>query len=610
MFLRTKTKKQNGKTYTYYQLVEAYATPKGPRQRVVASLGDLSPRPREEWLQLIREVEASLSGQMDITVPEISEDAKTVAKRVREKKQQPSAPTSSDDLVAIHLDQVEVKESRELGPEYVGVSMWERLGLSRILENCGIPETARRRIELMTINALCEYESEHAMPDWARRTAIGELIGLDAHTLSDSALYRTLDVLLPHREAIEQALTKREETLFQLPDSIILYDLTSTYFEGDMKKNPAAKRGYSRDSRPDCKQVVMGLILDLEGFPRGHMIFDGNRSDCTTLEDMVAALDKRVGHRRATVVMDRGLATQKNLEWLRNDHRSYIVAAKQGEREEWREEFLAGEWEEVIRPDPPTQANKKRSRVEVKRETRGEETCVLCRSEGRQAKDAAIRGRFTERMERELEKLRKRVAAGRLKQVDKIHEAVGRLRERYPRVARHYAIRVIEENGPPRVEWEINEEAARQADELDGTYLLRTNRRDLSADVIWKIYIMLTHVESAFRHLKTTLNFRPVRHQLQNRGEAHLFLCVLAYHLLHGIESTLRAKGDFRSWSTIRKILRTHQVNSIVLPAENGDVYELRKPTAAEPEHCEIYQRLEIDPTVNRYPRSKRKYKA
>ena len=606
MFLRTKTKKQNGKTYTYYQLVEAYSTPKGPRQRVVASLGDLSPRPREAWLQLIREVEAALSGQLDAFVPEISEEAKTVAERVREKKRQP-LPASPDDVVAIHLDKVDVKEPRELGPEYVGVSMWERLGLGKILETCGVSETACKRIELMTVNALCEYESEHAMPDWARRTAIGELIGLDTQTLTDSALYRTLDVLLPHREAIEKALTEREATLFQLPDSILLYDLTSTYFEGEMKRNPAAKRGYSRDNRPDCKQVVMGLILDLEGFPRGHMMFDGNRSDSTTLKAMVAMLDERVGHRRATVVMDRGLATRENLECLQNDKRSYIVAAKQGERDAWNEEFLAGEWEELIRPDPPTHPNKKRSRVEIKRETRGEETYVLCRSEGRQEKDAAIRRRCTERMETDLEKLRRRVASGRLKQVDKIHEAVGRLRERYPRVARYYEIKVMEENDPPRVDWEIKEEAASKADELDGTYLLRTNRKDLATDRIWKIYIMLTHVEAAFRHLKNTLNFRPVRHQLQHRGEAHLFLCVLAYHLLHSIETTLRAHGDYRLWSTIRKVLRTHQVNTIVLPAANGDVYELRKPALAEPEHCEIYQRLEIDPTVNRYPRSKRK---
>lgn len=606
MFLRQKTKKQNGKTYTYYQLVEAYTTSKGPRQKVVASLGDLSPRPREEWIQLIREVEVALSGQMDCTVESISEEAKTVAEQVRQKKEQPPSAKAGDP-VEIDLDRVETKEAREVGPEYVGVSMWERLGLDTILEQCGMSEIVRKRIQLMVVNALCEYESEHAMPDWARRTAIGDLIGLDTQTLNDSALYRTLDELLPHREAIEKALAERETTLFQLPDSIILYDLTSTYFEGEMKRNPAAKRGYSRDKRSDCKQVVMGLILDLEGFPQGHMMFDGNRNDSTTLEDMLAALDKRTGNSHATVVMDRGLATQKNLEILREQGRSYIVAARQSERDEWQDEFLAGEWEELIRPGPPTQPDKKRPRVEVKWEEREGEAFVLCRSEGREQKDAAIRNRFTERLETDLEKLRKRVESGKLKRVDKIHEAIGRLRERYPRVARYYDIKVVEEKKQPRVEWQTNEEAAEEAQELDGTYLLRTNRLDLSAALIWKIYIMLTHVEAAFRRLKDTLHFRPVRHQLQHRGDAHLFLCVLAYHLLHSIETTLRAQGDSRSWATIRKLLRTHQVTTIVLPAANGDVYELRKPTLAEPEHREIYQKLGIDPTVNRFPRSKRK---
>jgi transposase len=606
MFLRKKTKKRSGKTYTYYQLVEAYSTPRGPRQRVVASLGDLSPRPRKDWLQLIREVETALSGQSDFTVETVSEEARSVAERIQEKKRQGQA-VSAENVVAINLDGVETKEPRELGPEYVGVTMWERVGLDRILESCGLSQSTCKRVKLMVVNALCEYESEHAMPDWARRTAIGDLLGLDTTKRSESSLYRTLDALVPHRETIEESLADREATLFQLPNSIILYDLTSTYFEGEMKRNPAARRGYSRDSRPDCKQVVMGLILDMEGFVKGHMLFEGNRTDSTTLREMVALLDERMGHKQATVVMDRGLSTRENLAWLREEKRSYIVASRQGEREAWQEEFLRGEWEEVIRPDPPTHPGKKRPRVEVKRVEREEELYVFCRSEGRKEKDAAIRNRFRERLEGDLERLGRRVARGRLKQQEKIHEAIGRLRERYPRVARFYEIEVVVEEKRPRVEWKGKETWATEAEELDGTYLLRTDRLDLSAEVIWKTYIMLTHVESVFRQLKSSLNLRPVRHHLQSRGEAHLFLCVLAYHLLHMIETTLRHEGEYRSWPTIRRVLRTHQVNTIVLPAANGDVYEMRKPSVAEPEHRAIYEKLKMDVNVNRYPRSKRK---
>jgi hypothetical protein len=423
-FSKKKSKKQNKKTYTYYQLVEAYATAKGPRQRVVVSLGDLSPRPREKWLELVREVEAALSGQEDFTVEELSEEARGVAQRIREKRGRKEAQAGGQ-LVPICLEGVHTKAARELGPEYVGVTIWERLGLDEILASCGLSRVMCRRVKVMGVNALCEYESEHAMPGWANRTAIGDLVGLDCSRLSESSLYRTLDALLPHRERIEQALADREATLFQLPESIVLYDLTSTYFEGEMKRNPLAKRGYSRDRRADCKQVVMGLILDMEGFVKGHMLFEGNRKDGTTLEEMVSVLDERVGHEEATVVMDRGLATKTNLEWLRDQKRSYIVAARQGDREGGQERFVEEEWEEVIRADPPTQPGKKRARVEVKREEREGELYVLCRSAGRKEKDAAIRKRFADRMERDLERLRRRVASGRLRQRAKLHEAVG-----------------------------------------------------------------------------------------------------------------------------------------------------------------------------------------
>lgn len=605
MFLRQKTKKRNGKSYTYYQLVESYWTAKGPRQRVVVSLGDLSPRPREQWLELVREVEAALSGQMDLTVEEISDEAKRVAQKVRRKRKE--APRDQD-LVEIDLKGVETEKARELGPAYVAVTFWERLGLDRIVGGCGLSAKERKRAKLITVNCLCESESEHATPDWTGRTAVGDLIGLKSASLSESSLYRTLDAIWPHREAIEQALAKREGELFQLENSILLYDLTSTYFEGEMKRNRAAKRGYSRDRRSDCKQVVIGLILDGEGFAKGHEVFDGNRRDSTTLREMVEVLDRRMGgETKGTVVMDRGLATDENIAWLRKENRLYLIAARQGEREAWQEEFLGGEWEEVIRPDPPTHPNKKRPRVEVKREEKDQELYVLCRSEGREEKDAAIRKCFEERMEIDLEKLRRNVASGRVKKVEKIHEKIGRLRERYSRVARLYNITVVVEDGVPRLEWQSRAERRREVEELDGTYLLRTNRLDWSAEEVWKIYVMLTHVESTFRDLKTTLSMRPIRHHRQDRGEAHIFFYILAYHLLHSIETTLHRHGEYRSWRTIRKPLRTHQVTTVVLPASNGDVYEIRKPTVAEEQHREIYRKLEMDPEVNRYPRSKRK---
>jgi transposase len=286
-----------------------------------------------------------------------------------------------------------------------------------------------------------------------------------------------------------------------------------------------------------------------------------------------------------------------------------LVATPQGEREDWINEFLAGEWEELRRPGPPTQPEKKRCRVEIKKEVRDGELFVLCRSEGRTEKDAAIRQRFEKKMEVDLEKLQKRIATGRLKQLNKIHEKVGRLRERYPRVARYYDIQVVIKNDQLRLEWNQKEEQWKQAEELDGTYLLQTNRVDWSMEEVWKTYIMLTHVESAFRHLKSTLNLRPIFHQREDRGETHIFLIILAYHLLHLIEMTLRKQGEYRCWQTIRKELRSHQVNTIILPATNGEVYKIRKPTVAEKHQREIYEKLNMDPEVNRFKRSKQKYR-
>jgi transposase len=612
MFLRTKTKKQNGKTYTYYQLVEAYHTPAGPRQRVIASLGDLSPRPREQWLQLIRQVESALSGQARLDEEPPGEEALDVAQRVREKR---NAATGSGEWVAIDVEKVEAREARELGPQYVGVTFWERLGLDEILTSCGLSPAVSQRVKLMAVNALCGYESEHATPAWMRRTAIADLIGLGSAVPSESTLYRTLDELLPHREAIETALAERERDLFALPETLVLYDLTSTYFEGEMKRNGAAKRGYSRDKRSDCKQVVLGLILDEAGFAKGHLVFEGNRQDASTLAEMVEALDRRTGNRRAVIVMDRGLATQDNLAWLREQDRRYLAAARKDERDAWTDEFLAGEWRELHRPPPPTQPKQKRPKVEIKQAQKGDEVYILCRSEGRQAKDAAIRNRFRDRMEEALEKLQRRVEKGLLKAREKIHQAIGRLRERYPRVARFYEIEVVEvieeaENKEkktlPRVVWSVKEEQD-EAQKLDGTYLLRTNCKDLTAETIWKTYVLLTHVESAFRSLKSVLNLRPIRHQREDRCQAHTFLCVLAYHLLHAIETTLRNNEEYRTWETIRKELSSHQVVTVALPAQSGEVYTIRKPTRAEPHHREIYDDLQMDATVSRYPCRKQK---
>jgi len=375
--------------------------------------------------------------------------------------------------------------------------------------------------------------------------------------------------------------------LFNLDESIYLYDLTSTYFEGQCKRNPQAQRGYSRDKRPDCKQVVVGLVLDREGFPKAHEVL--------TVAEMLTALEKRTGRKPGTtVVVDRGMAFDDNLQEIQDHGYHYLVASRQAERTEHFDEFEDDTgWEEIIRKPSPTNPAQKKTRVFVKRGARtGDEVHLLCRSDGRQEKDRAIREKHEQRLLADLKKLGQRIARGALVKEPKIHEAIGRLKERYPRVARYYAIHYDAEGHS--LSWTEDAEKKERAKRLDGTYLLRTDREDLTEDEIWRTYMLLTRVESAFRSMKSPLSERPIFHHLEHRVQTHIFLCVLAYHLLVSIEKMFLDAGVHTSWATLRETLRTHQVLTVVLPASNGDVLKIRKGSTPEPAHKEIYQTLGI----------------
>ena len=400
--------------------------------------------------------------------------------------------------------------------------------------------------------------------------------------------------LHPNREEIERELGEREKTLFNLDDTLYLYDLTSTYFEGQAKQNPQAKRGYSRDKRPDCKQVVVGLVLDRDGFPKAHEIFDGNVQDRSTVDAMLCVLERRSGKKPgSTVIVDRGMAYAQNLKQIRERGHHYIVAARQAERNEWLDDIENEEdWEEVIRVPSPRNPSQKKSPVQVKRRTKEGEVYILCLSEGREEKDCAIRVKQEERLINDLQGLKTRVEKGQLKKSEKIHEAIGRLKERYPRVARYYRMEYDAEQ--KSVAWQEDAEKKAIAAKLDGSYVLKTDRQDLTADEIWRTYILLTRVESAFRSMKSPLMERPIFHHLKNRTQTHIFLCVLAYHLLVAIEKRFLDKGIHTSWWTIRQELSTHQVVTVVLPTADGRVLKIRKAGSPEPVHREIYETLRI----------------
>jgi transposase len=509
---------------------------------------------------------------------------------------------ANSDLVTVHVDQVRTEESREAGSVHAGYQFWLRLGLDSILAQAGLSERVRQLTCVMTLNRLIHPASELAMPDWIRSTALADILQIDFRLLAEDALYRNLDKLHAQRVAIEAALAERERTLFSLDQTVFLYDVTSTFFEGLALSNPKAKRGYSRDHRPDCKQVLIGLAVNRDGFPLAHEVFAGNRHDSTTLEEMLTALDTRVGlHPGQTVVVDRGMSGEENLKKIVARKLHYLVAEPYGARGDWVEEFENDEdFNEVKRETSPTNPFQHKSTIRVKMRQVGVETHVLCLSSERMAKDRAIREAHEKRLLVDLEKLAKRVAKGKGRGTKpaEVLESIGRLKERYSRVARYYR---MEYDSQTKVfSYSLDEAKRMKAEKLDGSYLLKTDRGDLTADEAWRIYTLLTKAEAAFRTLKSPLGERPIFHHKEGRVEAHIFLCVLSYHLLISIEKTLLNAGVHASWATVRETLKTHQINTIVLPTDGGMVLRVRQGTTPEAAHRDIYQKLRISSEIIR----------
>ena len=500
MFIRKSIRSYKGRTYLNYVLVESVQTPKGPRQKTICSLGDLGARSRKEWLKLAGKIEDALVGQGDLLDADDAEVAALVG-RVRARRARPDAlrqePASSSSsssrrsrgaLIKVDPARVSTERHREAGPVHVGHQFWQRLELDRILRDCGLSATVRRLACAMVLNRLIAPCSEHAMPNWMRRTALGDLLGTDFDALEEDPLYEVLDKLHPHRATIEAALVARERSLFNLDATIYLYDLTSTYFEGQCARNAKAKRGYSRDHRPDCKQVVVALVVNRDGFPIIHEVLAGNTQDRGTLAAMLDLLAERAGlEEGATVVVDRGMAFDDNIAEIKRRKLHYVVASRQPERDRWLGDFEDTEgFTAVLRQPSPLNPSQKKTTVEVKTRRDGDQTYVLCRSEQRIAKDRAIRTKQEDRLRADIDKLAQRVAQRRLVKADKIDQAIGRLKERYPRVARYFDLSYDQHTATLAAPFNADKYA--KAEQLDGCYLIKTDRTDLSGDELWRIY--------------------------------------------------------------------------------------------------------------------------
>jgi transposase len=588
MYIVPSTKRIGDKSYTYYNLVESVRTEKGPRHRVVLSLGKLDSINEDRIRLLGKLIDQRLGGQIRLLPPEaeeqsLQEEAERIAQLVIQKN---SVDRDAGEPVEVDLDGIEAGEAVLLGPVYVGEQMWKRLGLDEILRDCGFSKRQARLAMIEVVGRLVTPRSELATSGWVGRTALSDLIGEKLQYVNKDALYRISDRLWAKRNDIESGLAAAEGKLFELEETMVLYDLTSTYFEGAAELNPKAKRGYSRDHRGDCKQLVVGMVLDEAGFPKASETWQGNTHDSATLDHMLGQLESRCGKRAGTtVVMDRGIASAENVALLSERGYHYVVAVAGSSRYRWVEEIRSSEFDHVDTNHPS---------VEVCRRERDGQAYLLVRSEERAAKDRAIRERFSERITAELDKLAAQVTAGKVNRT-KALERIGRMRQRNQRASRFFVTELSGEDEKPQLTWHIDERKLGEAEALDGVYILKTDRLDLDRHRLWSLYMMLQSVDRSFRYLKSSLGIRPIFHHLERRSDGHVFISILAYHLLHAVEQMLLAHGDHRSWPTVNDELQTHRMLTISVKDAAGRNHHIRVATRPTQTQRQIYRMLKLN---------------
>ena len=572
MFLRRHARAKDGKLHAYWSLVETVRTPDGPRQRTLCYLGELNDSAQARWLKTIEVFNAEGDSHQLKLFPSDVE------------------PPENDTAVArVRLNKVRLERPRRFGDVFLGWELWKRLGLDAFWEERLQGEVAEvpwsRIAALLAINRLCAPGSELAIEErWYPSTSLDDLLGIEEGKINDSRLYRCLDLLLPHKSELERHLTRRYGELFAAEFDVLLYDLTSSYVEGAAERDPMMRRGYSRDHRPDCKQVVIALIVNGEGFPLSYETFDGNRGDVTTVEAVLRMVERKYGKARRVWVFDRGVVSEENLAALRRHGGQYLVGTPRSKLKRFEQELLQGGWEQV-RPD-----------VEVKLvpTPQGEETYILCRSTARQAKEEAIYSRFSQRMEKALQALQKRVSEGKLKDRNKIERRVGKIEARHPQVADLYEVKVTERAGAVALEWHALEGRQNWQQAREGAYLLRTNLPADQPARLWKNYIQLTEAEAAFRALKNELSIRPIFHQLERRAKAHILVAFLGYALWVTLKHLLIRKGSALSPAKALALLGTLVSADIVLPTTDGREIRLRRVTTPNAEQKQLLEQLNI----------------
>jgi transposase len=586
MFLRSHGRNKDGKDHTYWSLVETVRTADGPRQKTLCYLGELNSSAQARWLT---------------TVEVFNEQGE--AQQLKLFPSQVAPPADDPQVARVLLNKVRLERTRQCGSCFLGLELWKRLELDRFFEQVVDGEPAdvpwSRVTALLAINRLCAAGSELAIEQrWYPSTALDDLLQIEDGKINDTRLYRCLDHILPHKTKLERHLKNRYGELFGAEFEVLLYDLTSTYVEGTAENNPMVRRGYSRDHRPDCEQLVIALIVNNEGFPFSYETFDGNRTDVSTMETILRMVERKYGKARRIWVFDRGIVSEENLAAIRKRDGQYLTGTPRSQMKQFEAELLKEDWTRV-RPE-----------VEVKKVAipEGEETYILCRTSGRKEKEKAIRKRFSNSMETALKGLEKTIVTGRLKDRNKMERRLGKIQARHPQVNDLYDLALRDTAEGVRLFWEIKEDRKNWRESREGAYLLRTNLKAETAEQLWSKYMQLTEAEASFRALKSELSVRPLFHQLEPRVKAHVMVAFLGYalwvtlkHLLkrrQAIDPKLSATGTdpIQPMTPMKAIvlLSTLQSADIVLPTTDGREIRLRRITEPTPEQKLLLQQLGI----------------
>ena len=569
MYLRYTIRKKDGKVHRYWRLVRSVRVGRRVVQQTVTHLGELDEQGRVAARALARKL---------IGTPEqarLFDDG------------------SGQLTVPVRLKGIRIERARQFGDVYMALALWRGTGLEDLCQRLlpiGKEQIPWAKMAAVLVAArFCEPSSElHIAEDWYRRTALADLLQLGDEKVNKDRLYRALDHLLMHKTALEAHLSKRCGEMFAIDNEVLLYDVTSTYFEGLAEANPQAQRGYSRDHRPDCKQVCIALVVTFDGFPLGYEVFAGNVHDARTLQTIVTTMEARHGMLGRVWITDRGMASAENLAWLRQTGRRYIIGAPKSELKKFAADLARPlGWRTV------------QEGVEVKltRHPETGETVILCRSADRRIKERAIHERFSRRIDVALDRLSARITRSK-KRLDPavVNRQIGRILQRNQRAAARFTI-ALQPDGTPagcRLRIEYNAAFDDWADISEGAYLLRSNIDDWNDQQLWKAYIQLTQAEAAFRIQKNQLNVRPIWHQREDRVQAHILVCFLAFVLWKSLEMWQQRAGLGNSPRTILEELARIQSHDVVLPTSTHGQLRLRCVTQPDPAQTALLDRLGI----------------